>query len=57
MVKNFTKIPTVTETRAHQLDAKILSQKITLIREFRKNIENEKHKSSTVREEKGGIRF
>jgi hypothetical protein len=46
----------VTELRDPELEAEILSQKITLINEFRKNIENEKHiigyKSLTVREEK-----
>jgi hypothetical protein len=56
MVKDFIEIPTVTEPRDCQLEAEILSQKITLISEFRKNIENEKHiigsKSSTVRENK-----
>jgi hypothetical protein len=31
------------EPRDRQLEAEILSQKITLISEFRKNIENEKH--------------
>ncbi len=41
MVKDFSKIPTVTEPRDPQLEAEILSQKITLIGEFRKNIENE----------------
>ncbi len=44
------------EPRDHQLGAGILSQKITLISEFRKNIENEKHiigsKSLTVCEKK-----
>ncbi len=55
-VKDFIEIPTVTESRDLQLEAKILSQKITLISEFRKNIENEKHiigsKSLTVHEKK-----
>jgi hypothetical protein len=55
-VKDFIKIPTVTEPRDRQLEAEILSQKITLISDFRKNIENEKHiigsKSLTVREKK-----
>jgi hypothetical protein len=55
-VKDFSKIPTVTETRDPQLKAEILSQKITLICEFRKNINNEKYiigfKSLTVREKK-----
>jgi hypothetical protein len=53
-VKDFIKIPTVTEPRDRQLEAEILSQKITLISDFRKNIENKKHiigsKSLTVRE-------
>jgi hypothetical protein len=61
-VKDFSKTPTVTKPRDPQLEAEILSQKITLISEFRKNIENEKHiigfKSLTVREKKrSGIRF
>ncbi len=51
---NFTKIPTVVEPRDHQLEEEILSQKIALISELKKNIENEKHingsKSLTVRE-------
>jgi hypothetical protein len=55
-VKDFSKIPTVTEPRDPQLEAEILSQKITLMSEFRKNIENEKHligfKFLTVREKK-----
>jgi hypothetical protein len=46
----------VTEPRYPQLEAKILSKNITLISEFRKKIENEKHiigfKSLTVREKK-----
>jgi hypothetical protein len=52
MFKDFIEIPTVTELRDCQLEAEILSQKITLISEFRKNIEDEKHiiscKSLTV---------
>jgi hypothetical protein len=55
-VKDFIEIQTVTEPRDRQLEAEILSQKITLISEFRKNIANEKHiigsKSLTVREKK-----
>ncbi len=55
-VKDFIKIPTVTEPRDRQLEAEILSQKITLISKFIKNIENEKHiigfKSLTVRDKK-----
>ncbi len=55
-VKDFSKIPTVTDPRDPQLEAEILSQKETLISEFRKNIENEKHiigfKSLTVREKR-----
>ncbi len=43
MFKDFIEIPTVTEPRDRQLGAEILSQKITLISEFRKNIEDEKH--------------
>jgi hypothetical protein len=48
---------------AMQLEAEILSQKITLISEFRKNSENKKHiigyKSLTVSEKnkKRGVRF
>jgi hypothetical protein len=42
-VKDFIQIPTVTEPRDRQLEAEILSQKITPISELRKNIENEKH--------------
>ncbi len=63
-VKDFVEIPTVTESRDCQLEAEFLSQKITLITEFRKNIEKEKHiigsKSLTVREktkQKRGVRF
>ncbi len=53
MVKDFIKFfPTVTEPRDCQLEAEIISQKITLISGFRKDIENEKHiigsKSLTV---------
>ncbi len=55
-VKDFIEITTVTEPRDLQLEAEILSQKITLISEFRKNIENEQHiigsKSLTVCEKK-----
>jgi hypothetical protein len=44
------------EPRDRQLEVEILSQKITLISEFSKSIENEKHiigsKSLTVREKK-----
>jgi hypothetical protein len=43
MVKAFSKIPIVTELRDPRLKAEILSQKITLTSEFRKNIENEKY--------------
>jgi hypothetical protein len=61
MVKDFIEIPTVTEPRDRQLEAEILSQKITLISKFRKNIEKEKHiigsKSLTVREKKREVRF
>jgi hypothetical protein len=43
----------------HQLEAEILSQKITLISELKKNIEIEKHiigsKSLTVREKKDEV--
>ncbi len=57
-VKDFIEIPIVTEARDRLLEAEILCQKITLISEFRKNIENEKHfiasKSFTVREKKRG---
>ncbi len=55
-VKDFLEIPTVMEPRDRQLEVEILSQKITLISEFSKSIENEKHiigsKSLTVREKK-----
>jgi hypothetical protein len=39
-VKDFIEIPTVTEPRDRQLEAEIRRQKIALISEFRKNIEN-----------------
>ncbi len=64
MVKDFIKFPTVTEPRDSQLEAEILSQKITLISGFRIYIENEKHiigsKTLTVRGKKNlrrGVQF
>jgi hypothetical protein len=63
-VKDFTKTPTVTERRDPQLETEILSQKITIISEFRKILKNEKHivgfKSLTVHGKKlikNGVRF